>query len=519
MRGVSNSEGCEMNSININNATTWQELEKGIKADSALKINLEGSPRSTMSRFCSLFTGYSPVADKVTELGKQKLRDHIHDKFGVSFNQGEDFSIDSVFDQLMVESKNSYKDLRTVGAVQKLFKTIKSNIIEVAGTLFPVHKDGLALRADKSAEAEAENVIKIMMGAPFNKSVISSKLIKAVFISKDRIQMDGFKNELESVSKSIYSHLTTEVVTPEQEKLAEMILGNILALYPFSEPAGDSTLQVPQKIAGKWEMVTYTVDNLPMTPTWLGEPVPAFGLKPLNNQAASPLLLFRGTPQPTGSGSMLATASDLIPGFSVGEILYNFSETKVIQPWIERVNKEFGKIKLYGQSLGGSLSLLTLSRHPDKIGEVHAYGSPGILGKSLKSYENNSKDIADLDKPKVNLYWNLGDPVPLTYRFHKDWNLYKVFIPVKQNGGVAHASLNFARPKVVMMKINIEIENSKRSRKIFTLFYQTISLFLLPVTGGLFVFSALKVIVVNTYTETCRIARYYFGKKSKATPI
>lgn len=509
-----------MNSLHINSASTWKDIEVELDNEIDRKVFLDGEKSSFGARIRAAFTGETATTDKIKELVKDKIKAYLSDTFDVAYGEEEQLSIDYAYEHLMQECELKNSDLKTLSAVEKLFKKIDGGIFYTAGTIASIYPDS-NLKKEKTAEADAENVLKILMGAPFNTSVISPSLLKAVLISKDKARMEALKTELEALGKVAFDKLNSEIpVSVESEKLYEALIGNLLALYPFTEPTDNSQLQIPQKIAGKWALVTYTINHLPVSPSWLGEPIPAYGLKPQNNEKASPLLLFRGTPQPTASGSLLALASDIVPGYSVGEIFYEHAEKNVIQPWIEAAHKEFGKVKIFGQSLGGSLSLLTLSRQPDKVCEVNVYGSPALLNSSLKIYEERTKGMAQADKPKVNLYWNNGDPVPLAgAAFHQDWNLYKVIIPARQNGGLAHASLNVARPKVLLMKLDPKVDSCKTARRVTHFFHQLFSVLLLPFTGLIFVYSACKALMSRAGNKISKVAKSVFQKNRESQLI
>ncbi len=504
-----------MNVLQITNEMTWKEFEHNLVNSNPTDKITTNTPSSFSRRFCAAFTRRSDVADKVTVLIKQKLIDHLKENFGVEYTLNEKVAIDATFDQLMLECGVNYQSLKTVGQAIKVFQKIDQNVIECAETLFPIAENEVAVENKSKAQLDAENIVKLLCGGPLNLKAISARLIIAVLIRRDKKRMQALSQELQKVSQQVYrTHLCSDNINPNQEKLAEIFLGNILALYPFTEPEPGSTLEIPQKIENKWQIVTYRVDVLPLTAPFLGAPVCALALSPNTRNGASPLLLFRGTPHPTASGSLLAMLSDIIPGLSVGEITYGTSARLRINQWIDTAHTDFGKIKIYGQSLGGSLSLLVVSRHLDKVKEVHAYGSPSLTRRSMKIYNQRRTSLSEL--PRVHIYWNNKDYVPLAGRgFHQDWHLHKVFIPAKQASLLAHASLNTAYPKVIVMKINQDIDRQRRERRIFNIFHEVMSVLLMPITCTLGLLLILKASTIKICSKVITVSKKCFKAMKK----
>lgn len=386
--------------------------------------------------------------------------------------------VDHVFNQLLENNNIGKSALKSQDEAKRIFDQINPDLFDA---IAPQDR-GIPLDIQPSRGntlIAASNVLKLLMGANFHRHALSWPLIKAIFVRKDPKMSEGLETAITSAIETIYNQLTQPDLTPNQEKLARYFIGNLLSIYTFVEPQ-KPTIRVPQKIENRWEMVEYKIEILPLTPQWLGDPIPAYGLTPLNQDKASPLLLFRGTPHPTANGLIPAVSSDFVPGYAVGEVIYEYSCKKLVEDWIDKANSKYGKVSLYGQSLGGSLSLLTLSRQPQKIKEVFAYGSPAPLGNTLKLYEKNCHEHK-CERPKVHLLWNQNDPVPIIGSgFHPDWDLLKVIITGKQNRLEAHASINVGMPKAVVMKMNNKVVNQAYSRLFLNILHQAISLLCLP---------------------------------------
>src|ERR1700733_10957258 len=151
-------------------------------------------------------------------------------------------------------------------------------------------------------------------------------------------------------------------INPEQDKLYEILVGDLLTLYPFLEAHYEEkpVLTVPQKVGGKWTNVTYNVEAMELAKELKStSPIYAYGLKPKDNDKASPLLLFMGTPPPTTTGADIAVWVDVIPEHTVGEALYKMSK-KEIEDWVDSAcQNSKNPVQTYGKSLGGAMCLLT----------------------------------------------------------------------------------------------------------------------------------------------------------------
>lgn len=506
-------------------------------------------PQSFWERVGYFFSGQSAAADKVIEFAKEKVEVLFKSAWGVTYEGEEKCAIDAVFSNLLSESGVTYRSLSTVAGARIIFEKIHQSIkrpvegyskhyeVEVKsrevetkyksqeGDKIPGIIEAVGLEDNlyditpdwdsDDPKVDAENVIKLLMGAPFDNRVFSWGLTKAIMFSKDKERMKGFKTALQKVAIKIFENLKSadQANNREQEMLAEVLLGNVLSLLPIMDPTRGQGFSVPQKfdvevdgwIVKQWRLVEYRIEVLPLTSEWLGSSIPAIGLKPINDKAP-PLLLFRGTPHPTANGAMLAMLSDIVPGHTVGEFVYNHSAKQLLQDWITEAHKKFGGVKIYGQSLGGITALTAVCHQPDKISEIHAYGSPSPLGSSLLNlYEKKCEEMLKegKSKPAVHIYWNEGDLVPLAGTgFHPDWNLHKVIIAKPQSAGTAHAALNTAQFKVILMKLSVLTDRQSTARKVMNVIHQFISVVLAPLSLTLILLAFLKVVII---TGCCKI--------------
>ncbi|MDR3624468.1 MAG: hypothetical protein P4L16_04940 [Chlamydiales bacterium] len=445
------------------------------------------------------------VLKRVSELIKEKIELVLQDQFGLRYLETEKYAIDSIFSQLLVECKTDVSSLKTKAVAKRVLEKINDTIV-TAGSMDSSFD--LSLDFSSSLNADVSNMIKLLLGAPFSSSALSWELLKAIFFVRNNKMMEGFKEALQSLLSSQYKSLQAGV-SRKQEILITMFINNVLALLPFVEPEAGTTIDVPQKIEEKWVLVTYYIEVIELTPSFFGGAIPALGLKPITYASkADPLLIFRGTPQPTANGALFALLSDVIPGDNVGGRIYAYAKQK-IQSWINNTSNEFQKrIKVYGQSLGGALALQAVAHQPEKISEVCVFGSPTPLPRTIQIYKNNCNGLEK--RPEVRSYWNHGDAVPLAGgRLAPDWKLYRIFVPQKQPGIVAHACLSTAFPKVVVIKADPEVDAQTTIRKIMSRVHHILSAIVIPITFSLIVFAILKGLSVFIYNELLGIFKKY----------
>ncbi len=434
----------------------------------------------------SAFNGHNPVTDRVFEIISGRVRWIL---------KSEDQSFDSpssvklVAKTVLSECGVSYRELNNIESVKKVFEKLAQP--DFFHAISNRDKFDISTSEGRSTKANAENIIKVLMGAPFSSIDFTSELLKGVLWNQNRELLEGFLECLQQKIVEASKELQKENLPQNEEIMLVAALGNLLSLIPFAEPDPGFILTVPQRIVGKWTDVKYRSETLLLTPKKYGSQVPAIGLKPVENNEAAPLLLFRGTPQPSASGAIPATFSDTIPFYSVGEYIYENYSKELIQDWVNKCEK---KVKLYGQSLGGSLSLITLVNQPEKISEVFVYGSPSLLKSTMKNYESNLRKCSG-DVPRVHIYWNHRDIVPLTgHGFHKNWNLHKVIIPNLENLLSIHALMHTAYKNVVIVNIDPELDSKTTSRKVMVVFHLILSCLLLP-----FIFLTIQLMALCVY--------------------
>lgn len=291
----------------------------------------------------------------------------------------------------------------------------------------------------------AKNLLKLLIsGRPFSWKMVNWELAKGLLIQKNEALLKEVREELQRYFLRL---------SGSDQKQVEILMGNLLAIYPFFEPGHHSHLTLPQKINDAWVMVEYEVDLLPMTPAWKGDPYYAIGLRALDNADAVPHLIFMGTPPPTTRGAAHAEFTDFVPGHCVGETLYEEGK-QIVEGWVEAQGAE--KVQVYGQSLGGGLALLLATRKA--VGKVYAYNPPSIGAKETLC-------------PEINLYCQENDPVySIGEGWNPTWNVYRVLPERPPNFYEAHIGVFAGQKRVLILKMtpdDIEAHNTSLYRRIY----------------------------------------------------
>jgi hypothetical protein len=320
------------------------------------------------------------------------------------------------------------------------------------------------LNAPKTALDAAENLVKfIFSDAQFTLHSLSTRSFNAIFYKKDWEFLLICQNEMQRLLFNLFK-------TEHDDELFSIVVGLVLSLLPYMEPKEGSCFFIPQKIAGVWGMCEFEVEHIQLTPSYLGTCMLAFGLIP-KAAGMQPLLLFMGTPLPTGTGNLLSIWTDFVPGCCVGELVYKSFVKEKCSLWIDKMFAKLNqKVKIYGHSLGGTLALLAIRSNKDKISEVHAY-SPALPFK-----RNIGKVLAN-DAPLVNVFFRERDPVFYTGTYiDSNWQLYCIKSPRKQNYFFAHIRVCPAFSGVTIEKLNPDSERKKLIRKLITIGHFLISI-------------------------------------------
>jgi hypothetical protein len=281
----------------------------------------------------------------------------------------------------------------------------------------------------------------------------------AIFWKYDETIITQFRNRFEQIFKDFYHEM---VWTQHDPLVAEMLIGNLIALYPLFDPEPGREVDLLQQIEGTWHLVRCRTDSIPL----VEDKILAYGFTPLNNEKALPLILFRGTPYPAARGFWEAIKSDLHPFRSVGETLF-IKGRKSIDAWMG----DKPSVKCYGLSLGGALAYYLGNAYGERV-TVHAYVPPGLLmsPKEMKKIHGAA-------------YYHIDDFVP-SLGYHPtgvNFTCYGVITQASRNFLLAHARPVGCNPTLVI-EINPRHENQNVTRHLLTICKYALSSFLFILT-------------------------------------
>lgn len=254
----------------------------------------------------------------------------------------------------------------------------------------------------------------------------------------------------------------------------EMIIGDLLALYPFLGAGNGDKLSVPVIVDGKWRRVDYDVQKIELTPRWMGSPLIALGL---SAPSAPPLLIFKGTTYPTDTGFGLSLLADLNPAASVGAYAFRLGRNR-IGKWLASYATAHNKTVVYGKSLGGALSWRAGLHFSKSIGKVMAYGPPGFTAGEARHIQRSMRRHSH---PAIHVFCQKGDPVPFFDKLSMRGVHYYLVMGSKAISGFrAHAEAYSVHPHSAIIRLNVTKEAACFKRHVLTALRLTLSFILFP---------------------------------------
>jgi hypothetical protein len=288
-----------------------------------------------------------------------------------------------------------------------------------------------------------------------DKILEDKDLLTAVAWKKNTKLLDEVKDLVQKIFIDMEKTIKDPAISHSDSFHMEMIIGDLLSLFPFLRPNDGDILRVPVRVDGQWKMVDYAVEKIRLTPRWMGSSIMAYGLNAIN---APPLLLFKGTTYPTDKGFGLSLLTDMNPFSSVGAFVYSIGKNK-IENWLNKKNTSSQKAIVYGKSLGGAHAWRTALSFQDKVGKVMAYGASGLSISDNKKLNALKKEGI---LPEINIFCQKNDPVPYFDLTNDGINYYQVLGSKPRHGVIAHADMYSTHEKSVILKFDF----SKCSQKI-----------------------------------------------------
>lgn len=359
------------------------------------------------------------------------------------------------------------------------------------------------LRPDAKDGVQGINlIVSTVLRYCFADPQISTLDMAKMLPLKDILLKQNPEIEAQAVSacSAVFNKLTLQLQGDPSfdPQLASIAIKNMLALITFFSPQDAEVITVPTYLQGQWEGVDYKIERLRISgPDYPFSPYYGYGLLPVDvKQKAPPLLLFMGTTYPSSSG-FFTYMSDLHPFKSVGKWAFEQGQA-VIEDFVKRAHARTGeRLHLIGQSLGGSLSLLTAMHFHEHIENVDAFSSPALVTSDVTAW-NHMVD-AKSALPKINIYCQQYDPVPMVGQaWGKDWNIRYVHGFPIHNGLEGHIRVGSAARSVVIVSAHEKITSSFH-RTILGIIHRLAGLILFPLAQSLVFFKRWIILLTQIF--------------------
>lgn len=383
------------------------------------------------------------------------------------------------------------------------------------------------------------NIVKWLFSeAGFSMDMVDPELLKALFLKKDHELLRQYRAGLQEVLNSIYqanindNYSDDYLLGKDRELQIDAIITAALAMLPYTEPDHNSQIEIPTKIDGSWKIVSFNVEKIQLTSSIFGAPYYAYGLVPTSEykDTLACKLLFMGTNViPTHDGCHHSMMADLIPGHSVGEHLYKIGEHKITQ-WIVSHSKTSISnpriIEAIGQSLGGSLAIITHLFNPATV-LAKAFNPPALLKSLEKSYKRSLLRMIDAGQKIVSdpitIYTQKDDPIwEIGNWLPENSRIYQISSDIgdKMNYLAKHKdcfATHSARHNLKFKELNPKTENSRFSRTIITLIWQSITVPVFLLNALLMMLKAIyNLLILNVLTNAqiqkceCKFTTLYY---------
>lgn len=313
-----------------------------------------------------------------------------------------------VLESLNEIGKNWIKAKTTTGNTVLCEKLVDKHYKQIVNIAFK-HLDedySRTLRTSADTETALKNCIdRIFIGArELRNKPLDCPTIRPGTPTGERAQIKA-EHAMDNVSpenfKTTINHLT------EQDFVQFDSLEPLTKQYAYHIHRGNKPVQmkvfidipsseaIPNKPARTLTLVTYSIKPIPM---WLG--YEAYGLEPLDNDRADPILLFPGTSTEKG----ITLVADMDPR-GVGKILWEQGEENVLK-WLEGATKNGTRPAIStGHSMGGAMAQLAgILNERGFIKKVIAFNPPRI------------------GRGPADIWRNQANPTPIiNLNHHEDW--------------------------------------------------------------------------------------------------
>lgn len=295
----------------------------------------------------------------------------------------------------------------------------------------------------------------------YNPSIVQQLRIRAEQIFRDLYE------------RQVWNYHDTQVI--------QMLIGHLIALYPFFDPPQGTEIDLLQMIEGTWSLVKFKSTTIPL----VKRKILAYGLTPVNHPKARPILLFCGTPYPASRGFWHGIKSDIDPFYWVGWELFKKGKPR-IDDWMQKHEE----VDCFGVSLGGALGYYAGIEYGKRI-KVYAFGPPGLFPKTQKT-----------DQIYGEAYFHIRDYVP-SVGYHPEGPNFKTYVVLTEadrNFILAHTRPGGCNPTLIV-RLDPKYENRRIIRHcrtllkefLSTLIFMVVAPFWLLVKGILWVRKSLRI--------------------------
>lgn len=310
------------------------------------------------------------------------------------------------------------------------------------------------------------------------KMLKDSTLLSAIFWEKNPEVIKEMKAVFQQIFLEINHQTSQKTFSDTEVKTIEKIVGNLLSYYAYFDPQDGETVKVPQVVNGEWKFIDYKIERLPLTPSYLGSPMVAFGLESPKESGLPPILLFKGTTYPTDDGFALSLLSDINPFSSVGGWAFN-SGKETLEKWLQKATaNSLCKAHVYGQSLGGALSLFAMTHFPTYVADGIAFEPPALTNEEMKEWNKGYELCKGMGIFNPTIYCQKGDIVSEVGRaWPKGSVVYKSLGPKEQLSGItSHAKCCPLNKENIILKIDPTIDRNRFKVKFLDFLHRTLSL-------------------------------------------
>lgn len=254
------------------------------------------------------------------------------------------------------------------------------------------------------------------------------------------------KRDLETTIKLLKCIHQSNLSSPIKNLFTEEALAKILAYRTCN--LGDEFA-----ISSNGPLLHYEINAIfPM-----GGGIPAYGCIPIGEEGP-PLLLFRGSEfsfNQRGRVTFKANVDFQGPGYSM-----YLSARPLLRSWLEKQTNVFGKAKVLGFSLGGTLAAYAVVLDSEFFHAGVAFNMAGVR----KKIANQWQQINDAKRPKFISYVNQGDAVSKIGNLFGD--VYQCTFPTPLRLIKAHNLLLLSEPTIILNPVHVDKEN--RSSRILS---------------------------------------------------